>query len=126
MVASAPPIGSKYALSYVGGHTTDAARVKSLTGAGPLTIATDHVLALMLPDAWEVDTTTGRVDISQNDVHEFIIPGAMFDPIRFGSVVDRQALGLVDHTLRSSCCCIFIDLSVAHKYMKQPRSQQSA
>ena len=102
MVASAPPIGSKYAFSYVGGHTTDAARVKSLTGAGPLTIARDHVLALLLPDAWEVDATTGRVDISQNDVHEFIIPGAMFDPnvgrggVHFAVRVARVAKLLVD------------------------------
>ena len=80
MVASTPPIGSKFAFSHVGNHTTDAARVKSLTGAGPLTVARDHVLVLMLSDAWESDAATGRVDISQNDVHEFIIPGAMFDP----------------------------------------------
>ena len=62
----------------MGNHASDAARVKSLTGTGPLKIEKDHVLAQLLPDAWEVDAASGQVDISQNDVHEFVIPGAMF------------------------------------------------
>ena len=57
----------------MGIHTSDTARVKTLTGTGPLKIDKDHVLAQMLPDAWEADAARGQVNITQNNRHEFVV-----------------------------------------------------
>lgn len=70
---------TRYAMTFVGNPTTIAAKAKALAKGGPLKIATDHVLAVMLPDALDRTTHAPHATIQMIDVQGALIGGMIFD-----------------------------------------------
>ena len=59
---------TRYAVKFVGDPAGDAARSKSLAGLGPLLIAKDHIMARILPDAFDRESYAPDVVIHSTDV----------------------------------------------------------
>ena len=55
MVATTPQNNPRYAYKYIGDPADDAARVKTLTKAGPLVLAGEHMAAKLMPEAFPPD-----------------------------------------------------------------------
>ena len=66
-------------MSFVGNPTSNAAKAKALAKGGPLLIATDHVLAVMLPEALDRAAHAPHATIDMVDVQSALISGMIFD-----------------------------------------------
>ena len=51
VLTTTTPTATRYEMTLVGKPTTTSAKAKALAAGGPLLVAPDHVLAVMLPDA---------------------------------------------------------------------------
>ena len=67
-------------MQFVGNPTTPAAKCKAMAKGGPLLIAPDHVLSVMLPDALDRTTHAPHVVINMIDVQSALIGGTVFEP----------------------------------------------
>ena len=87
----------EYAFEYVGAPGTTAGKLNSLAAEGPLLIATDHKLAILLPGALDAATNAPKVTITQTVAHGMFIGGVVFDPavgwggMHFAVSADRLA-----------------------------------
>ena len=72
-----PVTHAKYAFSFVGAPADDAARALTLANNGPLLVATDHILSVMLPESLERAANAPRVAIKINDIHGAFVAGAL-------------------------------------------------
>ena len=104
MSANTPVTDSRYAIRFTGNPSTAVAKHKSLTGEGPLTLAPEHVLSILLPDALSRNAD-GSVNITQRDLNALFVPGLLFDRevaelgCHLALSVDKMALALqlIDH-----------------------------
>ena len=72
-------LASQYVFAFTGPDTTDLERLNSLGRCGPLKVAQDHKVAVMLPGA--VDTTSFAFQTVQSrDTDGLFIPFLIFDP----------------------------------------------
>ena len=74
-----PVTDVRYAFGYVGGASTPAASVKTLTAAGPLLISKEHRLATWLPEAFDDITHTPAVATTQQWIHSMIFGSLIYD-----------------------------------------------
>ena len=94
---STPITASKYAIKHVGNPTTDAARLKSLDFDGPLVVASDHMLAVLLPEALESAASAGDKTITTHMMQAGLMEGYILDArtrkggMHFSCKVDRCA-----------------------------------
>ena len=70
---------TKYAFKYVGSPTTDAAKVKTLSGRGPLLVAQDHLLVRFMPEAFDGASHAPDYVVNIADVHHLILPAITID-----------------------------------------------
>ena len=72
---------SRYEVKYVGDPRSDGAILKTLTAAGPLSLAKEHFLVRLLPDVAEDEvagaTATGRMAMALTLVHTLIFQACM-------------------------------------------------
>ena len=78
MVAANRTIDSKYAVKYVGGVTAAAAAAKTMDNAGPLLLAQEHVMAVLLPNVMERDDHAPNVTTYQTDLYGLFGAGLLF------------------------------------------------
>ena len=79
MVATTPQNNPRYAYKYIGDPADDAARVKTLTKAGPLVLAGEHMAAKLMPEAFPPNGTGGDVKTSMVDMDSIVLPGTALD-----------------------------------------------
>ena len=70
----------RFAVGYVGRNSNASQRIASLTGAGPLPLAPEHLAVQLMPDAWDKTTHAPKVTAHQMGMHGMIIPGAILSP----------------------------------------------
>ena len=70
---------SKYAFQYVGSPRSEAAQLRSLDFDGPLEVAQDHMLAVLLPDALEDAATAGTKTITTHFMRGGLMEGYLLD-----------------------------------------------
>ena len=74
-----PVTDTRYAIGYVGGTSTPAASIKTLTAAGPLLISKEHKLATWLPEAFDGVTHAPAVATTQAWIHSMILGSLLYD-----------------------------------------------
>ena len=87
MMPSHPVTHALYAVGYIGNPTSDSARMKTLAGAGPLLLAQEHMLVVMLPEAFDRTSQAPKVVVNLTDLHSLLFGGLLFD----GDLVDKGA-----------------------------------
>ena len=68
-----------YAFDYVGAPAGDVAICRTLTYAGPLVIAKDHMLAVMAPDAFANAAVANKVIVQHTTLSNCCYGGFIFD-----------------------------------------------
>ena len=72
-----PVTHAKYAFSFIGAPADDAARALTLASNGPLLVATDHIMSVMLPGSLERHAHAPRVAIKIDDILGAFVAGAL-------------------------------------------------
>lgn len=79
MTTNQTTITAAHQVHYIGDPRSAAAKTATLSGAGPLQIAKDHVAAKMLPDAVGAGATDANKIINMRDVMMVISPFIIYD-----------------------------------------------
>ena len=79
-ITTAPSITTRYDMQLVGKPSTTSATAKAFAAGGPLMVAQDHVLAVMLPDALDRTSHAPHIIINTTDMHGACVGGLLFDP----------------------------------------------
>ena len=91
---------------YVGSPTTANEKSKALAKDGPLRLAPEHMLAVLLPDALEPDATSGAVSISLLDMNGMALAGMLWAP-------DAASAGVHGAVIPARWTVMFKDLELA-------------
>ena len=79
VLTTTTPTATRYEMTLVGKPTTSNAKAKALAAGGPLLVAPDHVLAVMLPDALDRTTHAPQVVVRTTEMHGACIGGLLFE-----------------------------------------------
>jgi hypothetical protein len=70
---------SQFEFKYIGNPTSNAARIKAMAGDGPLLVAKDHALPLMMPKAFDDTAHAPSVKIDSTDLMALLGPHLLYD-----------------------------------------------
>jgi hypothetical protein len=70
---------NQYEFKLIGNPTANAARIKAMAGDGPLLVAKDHALPLMLPKAFDDTAHAPQVKIDSTDLMALLGPHLFYD-----------------------------------------------
>ena len=76
---SDPTTNARYAIDYEGNPRSDAARLKTLKDDGPLVLAKEQMVNLLMPEAFDAASAANSVAASQRVMHDLILPGVKYD-----------------------------------------------
>ena len=94
------------AFEYVGNPATAALQAQSLASNGPLVVAVDHRLVMMLPSAFNAVTHSPKVGVSLMERNSLFLPGVLFGP-------DVAENGLHFWVKTARCATFILDLTNA-------------
>ena len=113
MAAFNPDTIATYAVQYIGNPATDAARLATLTHAGPLLLATEHLLVGMAPDAFDRTTNAPHVTVKTTQLLGMTFGGVLFD-----ATVAAHGMHLT--VIKTRWAKLFADIDADGKIDKTP------
>ena len=69
----------EYSIAYVGNPSSNASKLRTLKHAGNILTAKVHKLAVLMPDAYDDDSSGTKKVMFQQDMHELFFGGCLFD-----------------------------------------------